>query len=167
MGSLAWAATLPETLQEWSEFKTTYSKKYASEEEEQTRFAIYLDNKKIIAEHNAMHEAGEISWSVGMNAFGDLTEKEFKAKYTGGLMPKTNDTRTSCYTYNAGGSVPSSWDWRDHGAVTPVKNQGQCGSCWSFAATGSAEGQYKHNVGKLVSLSEQNLLDCAQNWGCN
>ncbi|CAL4065022.1 unnamed protein product, partial [Meganyctiphanes norvegica] len=163
---LAAASVLPETRQEWEEFKSTHSKKYATEEEEHTRFGIFLDNKKIIAEHNALFEAGEISWGVGMNAFGDLTDAEFKSMYTGQVMPR-DDAKVSCSSYFGTGSAPESYDHRDHGAVTPVKDQGQCGSCWSFGATGSAEGQYFKSTGQSASLSEQNLLDCAQNWGCN
>jgi len=164
---LAWAATLPETLQEWSEFKAAHSKQYDSEEEEQSRFAIFMDNKRIIEEHNVMYEAGEISWKVGMNAFGDLTEAEFKAKYLGQALPRENKTRSACSNYYGSGGAPSSHDWRDYGAVTGVKDQGACGSCWSFAATGSAEGVYQIGNSQSVSLSEQNLLDCALNWGCN
>merc|ERR1712002_222274 len=164
---LACAATLPETLQEWSEFKSTYSKQYESEEEDQARMAIFLNNKKIIAEHNALHEAGEISWSVAMNGFGDLTEAEFKDKYLGKALPPSDKERASCSNYYSSGNAPANIDWRDYGAVTPVKDQGQCGSCWSFAATGSAEGVYQIGNSESVSLSEQNLLDCALNWGCN
>ena len=151
-------------LEEWGSFKATYAKKYDSAEEEQARLAIYLDNKRIIEEHNVLHEAGQISWSVGMNVFGDLTETEFKAKYTGQAMPRT---RSACSNHYSMGNAPESFDHRLLGAVTPVKDRGPCGSCWSFGATGSAEAQYHKSTGTLASMSEQNLLDCALNWGCN
>jgi len=169
--ALANAASVHETAREWAEFKTTHSKTYETEEEEHSRFAIYRDNKIKIAEHNVRFEAGEISWEVGMNVFGDMTDAEFKSKMTGQAMPRSNRTengaRVSCPYFSDTVHTPDSYDWRDHGAVTPVKDQGFCGSCWSFAATGSMEGQYHKTTGELVSMSEQNLLDCAQNWGCN
>merc|ERR1711962_382404 len=167
LAAVAQTASVHEVRREWNEFKTTHSKQYASEEEENARFAIYLDNKKTIEEHNILYEAGKISWEVGMNAFGDMIEDEFKAQYLGQVLPRGSGDRVSCPYFSDTVDTPHHFDWRDHGAVTDVKDQGACGSCWSFAATGSMEGRYFQDNGELVSMSEQNLLDCAQIWGCN
>jgi len=102
--------------------------------------------------------------TVGINKFADLTAAEFSALYNG-----MNVINNASYTY-----VPSvtdaTVDWRTKGAVTPIKDQGQCGSCWSFSSTGGLEGAHFLAKGALVSLSEQNLVDCSTaegNEGCN
>ncbi len=105
---------------------------------------------------------------MGLNEYSDLTAEEFNEIMNGYKMSLHNSTRG---TFKASKDfVPAEdVDWRTNGAVTGVKNQGQCGSCWSFSATGSLEGQHFRKTGELVSLSEQNLMDCSTsegNHGC-
>jgi cathepsin L len=92
------------------------------------------------------------------------------AEYQQMYLRSFNGSRTG-ETFVQGNEVdPASVDWRTQGYVTPIKDQGQCGSCWSFSSTGSIEGAHFKSTGKLVSFSEQNLVDCSTsegNQGCN
>jgi len=112
------------------------------------------------------HNNANYSYSVGMNAFGDLTAEEFAATHTGGRLPENVEIEDNEILIPA--ANPATMDWRSKGAVTPIKNQGQCGSCWAFAAVASMEGVWQISKGNLVSLSEQQLVDCSTgNYGCN
>ncbi len=99
-----------------------------------------------------------------MNEFGDLTGAEFARIFNGYKMQERSNN-TKFYQPDNSLSLPAAIDWRMKGAVTGVKNQGQCGACWSFSATGAVEGQYFLKQGQLVSLSEQNLIDCSSSYG--
>jgi len=106
--------------------------------------------------------------SYGFTQFCDLTQEEFASQYL--TLKPTKPATEPTYTYNETvlEDIPDSWDWRQHGAVNAIKNQEHCGSCWAFSATANIEGQYAINHGSLVSLSEQQLVDCdTNNEGCN
>merc|ERR1719305_195314 len=131
---------------------------------------IFMENKQKIAKHNTRFHKGHHNYQLEMNHYGDLLTHEFQGMMNGYRMDlKQNGTGLLGATYISPANVqlPKNVDWRTSGAVTPVKNQGQCGSCWAFSATGSLEGQHFKKTGKLVSLSEQNLVDCEkQDFGC-
>ena len=155
------AFSLP-TFDQWS----AHHGKIYEPTERDYRETIYNTNVAKIVSHNA----GNHSWSMGINKFADLTADEFKARYTGGFKaPKKNLRRVAEGPFNVTAN-PTSVDWTTKGAVTPIKNQEQCGSCWAFSTTGSVEGAWFISKGSLVSLSEQQLVDCSTaegNQGCN
>ena len=161
------ATAFNETEHHWSNFQrfiTRFDKSYSTLKELETKFEVFASNMEYIREHNSQNH----KYTLGVTPFADLTEAEF-ARFNGIRVGGPLSTGCDKFTSNTN-SVPSSYDWRDHGAVTPVKNQGQCGSCWSFSATGAMEGAWAIAKGSLVSLSEQQLVDCSKsygNHGCN
>jgi len=108
---------------------------------------------------------------LAINKFADLTAHEFKQTYTGCARYESNQEFVQEHTLEVEeiGALPKSVDWRNKGAVTPVKNQGQCGSCWTFSTTGVLEGHYFLKNNNLLSFSEQQIVDCDTdtNQGCN
>jgi len=155
----------PELDSQWEEFKSRYSKQYENGMEDMRR-AVWEDNYDFMEKHNAAYAAGYESYSVGENEFNDLSNEEF-VRMLNGL--NTSQTRSNEVFVPVNTKNPEMVDWRAHGFVTPVKNQKQCGSCWAFSATGSLEGATFNKTKKLVSLSEQNLVDCSMkegNHGC-
>jgi len=148
---------------EWDTWKQTHGRNYGADESDY-RFQVFSQNLVSINEHNAQN----LSFSMSLNQFSDLTPAEFKATYLGYSKP-VRDAHTSLGLHNYNGeALPDAVDWSTAGAVTPVKDQGQCGSCWSFSTTGSLEGAYQLATGNLVSFSEQQYVDCAPfpNKGC-
>ena len=172
----------------FAKYVADHGKSYGTKEEYQFRLAQFAKNMKVIENHNAQNGDGE---NLGLNHMADWTEHEYK-KLLGFGTHKTkkhghhhgpfgqrdhgqrkffgkhgNDTERRHLEENA---LPDSVNWVTKGAVTPVKNQGMCGSCWSFSATGAMEGRNQIKSGTLTSFSEQQLVDCSTkegNMGCN
>jgi cathepsin L len=128
-------------------------------EEYQTRFGIWMTNKRLVQEHNAAN----FGFQVALNRLAHLTPTEYST-LLGFRMSKSQRKAAQKINFNA----PESWDWRDKGMVNPVKDQARCGSCWAFSAVQSQESIYAIKFGKLQILSEQNLVDCVTTcYGCN
>jgi cathepsin L len=159
------ASALPR-VDEWQQWKLQYKKQYSSEGEEYHRQRVWLSNLKFIEEFDSETEG----FSVAMNEFGDLDPREFVSRYNGLTRNPPSPSGEPCTLGKGVSDLPTTVDWRTKGYVTGIKNQGSCGSCWAFSATGSLEGQHFNTTGQLVSLSEQNLVDCSTaegNEGCN
>ncbi|KAJ8767146.1 hypothetical protein K2173_013543 [Erythroxylum novogranatense] len=139
----------------FSLFKRKFGKSYASQEEHDYRFNVFKRNLRRAQRHQKMDPTAE----HGVTQFSDLTRGEFKRQFLGLRrlrFPKDAHQAPILPTDD----LAEDFDWREKGAVTPIKNQGSCGSCWSFSTTGALEGAHFLATGKLVSLSEQQLVDC-------
>jgi len=133
----------------FEEWKVQHGKVYKTAAEEATRYKVFLENSEAVRSQPNI---------LSLNEFADMTTTEFVAERNG-LIPGAMPTPTRQHKIS-GTVAPSSVDWRDHNLVNKVKNQGQCGSCWAFSTVVSIEGQHAKSTGNLVSLSEQNLVDC-------
>ena len=161
---------------EWNQFTgflERFSKKYESLKEFEDRFEIFRVNLRTIVLHNLDSTQ---NFTMGINQFTDLTADEFKSLYVSGYKKRESKPLESfgCKAFSSKASgVPDSFDWTEKvGVVNPVRDQGQCGSCWAFATTANAESVWAINSGKLLDLSEEFLVDCATglgyfNMGCN
>jgi C1A family cysteine protease len=159
-----------------------FKKEYSTRRETGFRFNIFRDNLMDIVRHNMDINQ---NFTMGLNHFSDLTADEFKKMYVSGFYNNDNVNTVNsvvngivgsygCRSYTYSGSttlLPDAVDWRNS-AVTSVKDQGQCGSCWTFSSTGASEGAWAISTGQLIDLSEQQLVDCATgvaygSHGCN
>lgn len=137
-------------------------KKYYSADEFQNRYTIFKGNMDYVESWNSMNT----ETTLGLNVFADLSNEEYKRTFLGTRINKQPASFQPKPVIN----LPASINWADKGAVTAIKNQGQCGDCWAFSTIGSVEGLHQLTTGNLVSLSEQNLADCSDsygNHGCN
>jgi len=148
-------------------FVKTYDRQYATVAEKEHRFENFKQNLKRIEYLNSVSKHA----TFAVNKFADLSEKEFRDKYL--MTPATGDfLAQACLAQGSEltsipqvKDLPDSFDWRDLGKVTDVKDQGQCGSCWTFSVTGAIESAYavKNNVNATLLLSEQAIVDCSHN----
>jgi len=152
----------------FKDFEAKYERKYHSLEEEAKRFKIFEASFNYIKAANSKGN----SFFLVINEFADQAPEEFNSTHFGMSAPSSGKLwmgmpRLGVDEYS-GAELPSSVDWTVMGAVTAVKNQGSCGSCWSFSTTGALEGAWQIATGNLISLSEQQLVDCSkENNACN
>lgn len=147
-----------EEMFKFMKFIQQHNREYASLDEFHAKFEIFKNNLRKVDTHETF------------SPFMDLTEEEFSF----GLNLNVSaiaEARSKMETYkvkNVMGELPENFDWRQHGAVSEVKNQGQCGSCWAFSAVGNLEGLNAIKSGKMTTFSEQQLVDCdTVDQGCN
>lgn len=117
---------------DWEMFKIEHEKVFDDKSDEQFKYQVWLANKEFIDEHNKRYEDGEVSYTMAMNEFSDLTDSEFKEMYTGLNDEDSDELGQEGEIVEPIGAIPASMDWRERGAVTPVKRQSPCGSCYAF-----------------------------------
>jgi C1A family cysteine protease len=152
------------TFQQWSEAN---GRVYQPTERDYRESVYYANVAKIDA-----HNEGNFSWTMDVNQFADLTADEFKAQVVSSSFRRSavRNATVGVRGLWSRADLPASVNWTAAGAVTPVKDQAQCGSCWAFSTTGSVESAWFLAKGTLPSVSEQQLVDCSTaegNQGCN
>ncbi|CAI5454793.1 unnamed protein product [Caenorhabditis angaria] len=150
----------------FNDFMVKYNRNYETPEELEYRFRIFIKNVEEYEEEERRYPGLDLD----VNQFTDWTDFELKRMTPHEKIRSDNGETSRVYThlYGKGESRPASFDWRDQGKLTPVKNQASCGSCWAFATVAAVEAQHAIKRGNLVSLSEQEMVDCdQQNNGCH
>merc|ERR1712002_937078 len=157
--ALAVASYADYTKLQFAQFKEKYGKTYLSRSENQLRYRVFQENIKKIEEHNR----SGASWKMAVNQFSDLTQAEFQSMYMGGYKRLPTPAEYFTTVSKPARDHPAEIDWRTKGAITDVKNQGQCGSCWAFATTEMIESYAAISSGQMTQLSTQQVTSCTPN----
>merc|ERR1711892_172372 len=176
LSSVLLTATFANEITTFEQWLDKFERNYESDAERANRRAIWNENYEIITIHNLAADHGAYDYRLAVNNFSDLTKLEWRSKY---LSPVRDDPKpvTKCTNWTAKGvPVHDTKDWHKgkHVSVTRVKDQGQCGSCWAFASTGTIEGAWARKINwsegfELDSFAEQQIVDCStsyNNQGC-
>ncbi|XP_050370643.1 senescence-specific cysteine protease SAG12-like [Argentina anserina] len=172
--SLASYKTISQLADKHEQWMAKHGRKYPDSKEKERRFAIFKKNVEFVEKFN---NEGNTTYTLSVNKFSDMTNEEFLRHHAGFKMRAGTSSTTSSEDVlssdksgrnTSSHPIPARIDWREHGAVTPIKDQGpKCGACWAFTAVAAVEGITKIKTGKLISLSEQQLVDCdVNNHGC-
>ncbi|MFH4978105.1 hypothetical protein AB6A40_004814 [Gnathostoma spinigerum] len=167
-GSSKLKALMKKGYKAWEDFKLEHGKAFDDVENEYDHMFAFTKNLEYIKQHNEKFQRGEVTFEMGVNHLTDLPFDEYKK--LNGFRKNNDDSRPrngSTFLRPHFVQIPDTVDWRNSSYVTVVKDQGQCGSCWAFSATGALEGQHMRKTHQLVSLSEQNLVDCSRKYGNN
>ncbi|PIM98523.1 Cysteine proteinase Cathepsin L [Handroanthus impetiginosus] len=149
-----------------NEWMARFQRTYKDDKEKAKRYQIFKERVKFIESFNS---AANRTFALGLNEFSDLSREEFMASHMGYVKPSSSQMtpQSMSFRYQDVTDLPSSIDWTTKGAVTDVKDQRHCACCWAFSAAAAVEGIYQISGGNLISLSEQQLLDCnTYNDGC-
>ena len=129
--------------------------RFATPDERNHRLNVFAKNFKLVNEVNSRQS----SYQLGLNQFSGMDIQEFVGRHTG--FKGLSNPEPKNVIRSEPKDIPASIDWRDLGAVNPVKNQGRCGSCWAFSATSAIESAWYISKNQLLDLSEQQMVDCA------
>eukprot|EP00752_Nemacystus_decipiens_P016411 g14668.t1 len=166
--------------EQFEAWKEEYGVSYESEEEEAARLLAFKTNLQELNQHLWKRDS-DTGYTLGLNRFSDMTWEEFQATRLGfgsdlsmsqncSATHHSQDSQYRALGLSRGRAPPARRDWRELGAVSVVKNQNHCGSCWTFSTTGCLESHHYLRTGEMVLLSEQQLVDCAGNYdnhGCS
>ncbi|CAH1790413.1 unnamed protein product [Owenia fusiformis] len=151
----------------WGQFKDVFRKQYKTDEEFKRRL-VWESNVREIERHNREFDLGMHSYTLGLNEYADWSGEEFQRYLLGAKRGNASEiTYKRTFVPRVRSQLPKDIDWRSKGVISPVKNQGQCGSCWAFSTTGALEAYHAMATGYITPLSEQNLIDCSRSEGNN